>query len=138
MGGGSNKVDQAMNADNNDTQEVTAAGSNEVDKDINTDRIAGDVQVAQINADAEIKASENELKAVELQCETDKYVADLEFKAKQGDQKIEAQRVATVDVINAQANLTSANAEVTTADSKVIKAEGDSNDNSSSYQEFYS
>lgn len=139
MGGGSNKVDQAMNADNNDTTEITSEQSNQVDKDINSERCAADIEIAKTNADAEIKASENELKAVELQCETDKYVADLESEAKMEELKNDAQRIATVDVVNAQANLTSANAEVDTAEAKKIKAEGDSNDNSSSsYQQFYS
>ena len=54
--------------------------------------------------------------------------------------KNDAQRIATVDVVNAQANLTSANAEVREADAEVVEAEGEANDNSSSssYQEFYS
>ena len=139
MGGGSNAVDGAMNADNNDTTEVTSESSNQTDKDINTERCAADIEVAKINADAEIEASKNELKAVEMQCETDKYVADLESEAKMEELKNDAQRIATVDVVNAQANLTSANAEVDEAKAEQIEAEGEANNNSSSsYQEFYS
>ena len=44
MGGGSNAVDGAMNADNNDTTEVTSESSNQTDKDINTERCAADIE----------------------------------------------------------------------------------------------
>ena len=57
MSGGSNAVDRAMNADNNDTTEITSESSDQTDKDINTERVAGDIEVAKINADAEIAAS---------------------------------------------------------------------------------
>lgn len=139
MGGGSNAVDGQMNTDNNETTEVTSGITSQADKDINTERVAGDIEVAKINADAEIEASKNELKAVEIQSKTDMYVADLEFEAKMEELKNDSQRISTVDVVNAQANLTSANAEVDEAAAEKIEAQGDSDNNSSSsYQQFYS
>ena len=83
------------------------------------------IEVANIDADARIEESENYLEGVKYQADTDKEIAELEYKAKLEELKVEEKRINEVDSVNAANNTILAYAEQTKAEADMEESKGE-------------